>query len=228
MVEVGDGTFSRELCGGTHVHNTAEIGVFRLISETSSAANVRRIEALTGPAAVALLREHDRVAVSAARELRVQPAGLVEAAVGLRTKVKALEKAASQAATIGDTPHVDLEALLAGAESFGDLKVLVTAVAGIGGAALAGLAEQLRARLGDAAVVLGEPGDGKVELVAAMAPALIERGVKAGEIVKLAAAEVGGGGGGRDNAARAGGRDVTKLDDALTVARAAISAKLTD
>jgi alanyl-tRNA synthetase len=226
MVEVGDGAFSRELCGGTHVRNTAEIGVFRLISETSSAANVRRIEALTGPAAVALLREHDRVAVSAARELRVQPAGLVEAAVGLRTKVKALEKAASQAAKIGDTPHVDLEALLAGAESFGELKVLVTTVAGVGGGALAGLAEQLKATLGDAAVVLGEPGEGKVELVAAMAPALIERGVKAGEIVKLAAAEVGGGGGGRDNAARAGGRDVARLDDALGAARAAISAKL--
>jgi alanyl-tRNA synthetase len=226
MVEIGDGAFSRELCGGTHVHNSAEIGVFRLISETSSAANVRRIEAVTGPAAVALLREHDRAAVDAARELRVQPGGLAEEARSVREQLRQLEKSAAKAAKAGDAPNLDLETLLAHAESFGELKVLVSPVAGVGSGALAGLAEQLKSKLGDAAVVLAEAGEGKVDLVAAVAPALIERGVKAGEIVKLAAAEVGGGGGGRDGAARAGGRDVSKLDAALTVARAAISAKL--
>jgi alanyl-tRNA synthetase len=226
MVEIGDGSFSRELCGGTHVRNSAEIGVFRLLSETSSAANVRRIEAVTGPAAVALLRAHDRVAVAAARELRILPEGLAEEARSLRVKVKQLEKAASRAAQNGDSPNVDLDALVAAAESMDSAQVLVSTVTGVGGAALAALAEQLRSKLGDAAVVLGEAGDGKVDLVASVAPALIERGVKAGEIVKLAAAEVGGGGGGRDNAARAGGRDVAKLGQALDVARAAIGAKL--
>jgi alanyl-tRNA synthetase len=226
MVEVGDGTFSRELCGGTHVHNTAEIGVFRLLAETSSAANVRRIEAVTGPEAVALLRSHDRAAVEAARELRVQPDGLADEARALRAKVKQLEKAASQAAKNGGPANVDLDALLAGAETVGELTFLVTSVTGVGGAALAALAEQLKSKLGDAAVVLGEPGDGKVDLVANVAPALIERGVRAGEIVKLAAAEVGGGGGGRDNIARAGGRDVARLEEALATAREAISAKL--
>jgi alanyl-tRNA synthetase len=226
MVEVGDGSFSRELCGGTHVQNTAEIGVFRLLSETSSAANVRRIEAVTGPAAVELLRAHDRAAVGAARELRVLPEGLVDEAKSLRAKVKSLEKAATKAAQNGDAAGVDLDALLSAAQSVGSAKVLVTGVSGVGGGALAGLADQLKSKLGDAAVVLAEAGDGKVDLVAAVAPALIERGVKAGEIVKLAAAEVGGGGGGRDNAARAGGRDVAKLEQALEAARTAISAKL--
>ncbi len=226
MVEIGDGSFSRELCGGTHVHNSAEIGVFRILSETSSAANVRRIEAVTGPAAVALLRAHDRAAVDAARELRVQPAGLAEEARALRAKVKSLEKAASRAAQNGDAPNVDLDALLAGAESVDSAKVLVTSVSGVGGAALSGLAEQLKSKLGDAAVVLAEAGEGKVDLVAAVAPALIARGVKAGEIVKLAAAELGGGGGGRDNAARAGGRDVARLEQALGAARAAIGTQL--
>jgi alanyl-tRNA synthetase len=226
MVEVGDGSFSRELCGGTHVHNSAEIGVFRILSETSSAANVRRIEAVTGPAAVELLRAHDRFAVEAARELRIQPEGLADEARALRTKVKTLEKAAAKAAQNGGGAEVDLDALLAGAETVGSGHVLVTSVAGIDGAALAGLAEQLKSKLGDAAVVLAQAGDGKVDLVAAVAPALIERGIKAGAIVKLAAAEVGGGGGGRDNAARAGGRDVAKLEMALSAARAAIGSYL--
>jgi alanyl-tRNA synthetase len=226
MVEVGDGSFSRELCGGTHVRNSAEIGVLRILSETSSAANVRRIEAVTGPAAVELLRAHDRAAVQAARELRVQPDGLADEARALRARLKGLEKAAAKAAQDGTAAAVDLDVLIARAESLGTAEVLVTSVSGIGGAALAGLAEQLKSRLGDAAVVLAEVGEGKVDLVAAVAPALIERGVKAGEIVKLAAAEVGGGGGGRDNVARAGGRDVAKLEQALGAARAAISAKL--
>jgi alanyl-tRNA synthetase len=226
MVEVGDGSFSRELCGGTHVRNTAEIGLFRILAETSSAANVRRIEAVTGPAGVALLRAHDRAAVEAARELRVQPEGLAEEARTLRAKLKSLEKSLKRAGNGAGAVNVDLDGLLAGAETFGELKVLVTSVSDVGAGGLADLAEQLKLKLGDAVVVLAEPGEGKVDLVANVAPALIERGVKAGEIVKLAAAEVGGGGGGRDNVARAGGRDVAKLDAALAAARAAISAKL--
>src|SRR5207302_2224301 len=79
MVEVGDGSFSRELCGGTHVKRTAEIGLFRVLSETSSAANVRRIEALTGPAAVELVRRHDAALAKAAQELRVTPEAVPEA-----------------------------------------------------------------------------------------------------------------------------------------------------
>ena len=85
MVEVGDGSFSRELCGGTHVRSTAEIGVLHVLSETSSAANVRRIEALTGPEAVRMMRRHDRALEQTARTLRVQPDGVPEAVTELQS-----------------------------------------------------------------------------------------------------------------------------------------------
>ncbi len=93
MVEVGDGSFSRELCGGTHVRRTAEVGAFRVLSEGSSASNVRRIEALTGPAAIDLLREHDRLLGGAAAELRVPPERVPALVAELRGRVRELEKA---------------------------------------------------------------------------------------------------------------------------------------
>ena len=98
MVEVGDGSFSRELCGGTHVHSTSEIGLFKILSETSSAANVRRIEAVTGPAAVELMRRHDRALSATAETLRVPPERVPEAVSDLRGRVRELERAARQGA----------------------------------------------------------------------------------------------------------------------------------
>jgi alanyl-tRNA synthetase len=226
MVEVGDGGFSRELCGGTHVRSTAEIGVFRLLAETSSAANVRRIEAVTGPAAVALLRSHDFAAVAAARSLRVLPEGLGDAAASVVARVKELEKAAKKAAGSGGGAVV--ESLLASAVGVagGVGSVLVAEVSGVAGGDLRGLAEQLKAKLGDAAVVLGSAADGKVSLVVAVSDSLVARGVRAGEIVRVAAAVVGGGGGGRDTAAQAGGKDVAALPDALAAARGVIESAL--
>ena len=94
------------------------------------------------------------------------------------------------------------------------------------GQALLELADRLKGKLGDAAIVLGRAGDGRVDLVASVAPALVARGVRAGEIIKIAAAEVGGGGGGRDTLARAGGRDPEQLPAAISAARAAIEAAL--
>ncbi len=95
------------------------------------------------------------------------------------------------------------------------------------GDALLALSDRLKGRLGDAAIVLGRAGKGKVDLVVSVAPALVARGVRAGQVIKLAAAEVGGGGGGRDTMARAGGRDPDRLPEALRAARAAIEAALT-
>ncbi len=106
------------------------------------------------------------------------------------------------------------------------MRLLVASVDVSDGKVLLDVADRLKGKLGDAAIVLGSPGDGKVDLVASVAPAVVERGVRAGEIVKAAAAEVGGGGGGRDTLARAGGRDPAKLDAALQKAREAIEAAL--
>jgi alanyl-tRNA synthetase len=105
-------------------------------------------------------------------------------------------------------------------------RVLIASVDVADGKALLGLADRLKAKLGDAAIVLGSPGDDHVDLVASVAPSLVSRGVRAGEVVKLAAAAVGGGGGGRDTLARAGGRDPAKLPAALDAAREAIESAL--
>jgi alanyl-tRNA synthetase len=222
MVEVGDGSFSRELCGGTHVRRTAEIGAFRVLGETSSAANVRRIEALTGPAAIELLRTHDRALSWAASELRVPPERVPAIVAELRGRVRELERGADKRSA----PTPDLEALLSRASELDGAQVLVAAVEAGDGKTLLGVADRLKGKLGDAAIVLGAAGEGRVDLVASVAPALVERGVRAGEIVKLAAAEVGGGGGGRDTLARAGGRDPERLQAALDVARRAIESAL--
>ncbi len=224
MVEVGDGSFSRELCGGTHVRSTAEIGLFRIVSETSSAANVRRIEALTGPAAVGLVREHDRAVTETATALRVVPEHVPSAVQALQARVKELEKAARKGG--GANGAVDFDALLASAERVGGASFLAAVVSASDPKVLPDLADKLKAKLGDSAVVLGAVADGKVHLVATVAPALVERGVKAGAIVRVAAEVTGGGGGGRDTMARAGGRDPDKLPEAIAAARAAIEAAL--
>ena len=224
MVEVGDGSFSRELCGGTHVRNTAEIAVFKVISETSSAANVRRIEALTGPAAVELMRRHDHALTAAAHELRVPPDTVPEAVSDLRTRIRELERRArSGGASDG---AIDVERLASEAVEHDGARVLVAAVQALDGKALLDLADRLRSKLGDAAIVLGAAGEERVDLVATVAPALVARGVRADEIVKTAAEVVGGGGGGRDTLARAGGKYSAKLPEAIEAARAAIEAAL--
>ena len=225
MVEVGDGSFSRELCGGTHVRSTSEIGLFKLLSESSSAANVRRIEAVTGPAAVELVRAHDRALTEAGRTLRVPPERVPDEVTTLRTQIRDLERAARRGPT--GNGAVDVEQLLAAATEIDGAHVLVASLESIDGKALLDVADRLRAKLGDAAIVLGSASEDKVDLVATVSPSLVERGVRAGEIVKLAAAEVGGGGGGRDTLARAGGRDPEKLPEAITAARRAIEAALT-
>jgi alanyl-tRNA synthetase len=224
MVEVGDGSFSRELCGGTHVRNTAEIGLFHIVTETSSAANVRRIEAITGPEAVALVRERDRELTAVAEQLRVPPGRVLDSVVKLSDRVKELERAARSGAA--GNGAVDVDRLLAGATENDGARILTAAVEVADGQALLDLADRLKAKLGDAAIVLGRAGDDRVDLVASVAPALVARGVRAGEIVKVAAAQVGGGGGGRDTMARAGGKDPSQLPAAIDAARAAIEAAL--
>ena len=220
MVEIGDGSYSRELCGGTHVRSTAEIGVFKILSEGSSASNVRRIEAITGPEAVGLLRRHDALLAEAAAALRTQPERVVEA-------IEALQERAKHAAKAPVNGAVDPAALAGRAVELSGARVLTEVVEAPDAKALLELADRVKGRIGgDAAIVLGCAVDGRVHLVASVAPALVERGVKAGEIVKAAARVTGGGGGGRDTMAQAGGRDPERLPEAIAAARDAIEAAL--
>jgi alanyl-tRNA synthetase len=224
MVEVGDGSYSRELCGGTHVHSTSEIGVFKIVSETSSAANVRRIEAITGPEGVGLLRRHDAELTRAGETLRVPPERVPDAVGELHARVRELEKRARSGT--GGGGGIDVDGLIADAADVNGAKVLAAIVSVSDENALQQLADQLKSKLGDAAVVLGSEADGRAMLVASVAPALVQRGAHAGEVVKAAAAVVGGGGGGRDTFARAGGKTPEKLPDAIVAARQAIEGLL--
>jgi alanyl-tRNA synthetase len=220
MVEI-EGV-SRELCGGTHVSATSEIGLFHVTTETSSASNVRRIEAVTGPEAARLFQERTRRLNEIAARLKVPEHEVVNAVERLRERVKELERKPKG----GGPDRGAQEQLVAGAEQIGGVPVVVQPVEGLEADGLRELSEAVRQKLGDAAVVLGSASDGRVHLVANVAPAVVERGVKAGDVVRAAAQVAGGGGGGRDTMAQAGGRDPEKLPEALATARAEIERAL--
>jgi alanyl-tRNA synthetase len=217
VIEV-DGV-SRELCGGTHVANTAEIGIFAIVSEGSSAANVRRIEALTGPAAIDWYRERS-AELDEAAALLGSPR---DALAGARRTSERLAELEARVSDLGRREAgEEAEALAGEAADVGGINV-VTARAHDGDQrALLDLADRVKAKLGDAAVVLGGARDGGVAIVASLTPGAIERGLSAAQIVREAAEVIGGGGGGRDDAAQAGGRQPERLDEALETARQAI------
>jgi len=218
MVEVGDGDFSRELCGGTHVRSTAEIGVFKITSEGSSASNVRRIEAVTGPVALELLRSEDALLREAATVLRTPLEGVPGAIAKLQDDVKRLRRSGGGQAAAGGAAAVS---------SNDGATVVSQSFDGVSPKELPDIADRLKGQHGEAtAVVVGSSFEGKVGLVAAVSPALVARGVKAGAVVKAAAQVVGGGGGGRDTLASAGGRDVTRLEEAIAAGRSAIESAL--
>jgi alanyl-tRNA synthetase len=215
---------SRELCGGTHVANTAEVGIFKVSAEGSSAANVRRIEAITGPAAIDWFRDRD-AALREAGELLGNPQDPVAAA---RRAAEQLKEAgagaeAAQRQALGE----EAKRLGAAATEIGGVNVVVAATDLRDQKSLLDVANRIQSSLGgDVAQVLGG-GDGeKVALVALATPGATEKGLSAAELVRTAAAVVGGGGGGRDDMAQAGGRDPAKLDEALAAARALIEEKL--
>jgi alanyl-tRNA synthetase len=219
MVEIE--AVSRELCGGTHVAATSELGLFHLTTETSSASNVRRIEAITGPAGAELFRERSEQLREIAAMLKVPEHEAVRAVERLSERVKELQKQSSRGPDRGTA-----DGLVGSADEVAGVRVVVQAVSAPDAKALLELSDAVRQRLGEAAVVLGTAVDGRVHLVANVAPAVVERGVKAGDVVRAAAKVAGGGGGGRDTMAQAGGRDPEMLPEALATARAEIEKAL--
>jgi len=210
---------SMELCGGTHVANTAELGAFKIIAESGVAAGIRRIEAVAGSALLPYLNQRDGVVKALGERFKVQPTEILERVALLQEELKATGKAL--AAAQEELALVKASALLNQAETVGDYQILVARLDGIGADGMQTAALQLQEQLGDGAAVLlaGVPEPAKVTLVVAFGPELIKRGLQAGKFVGVVAKACGGGGGGRPNLAQAGGRDPGALPGALAAAR---------
>ncbi len=208
---------SMELCGGTHVTNTAEIGAFKITSETGISSGVRRIEAVSGPAVLDYLNVRDRVVKDLCDRFKIKPEEVGDRISSLQEELKTAQK--SLEAVKGELAIAKSEALVSQAETISEFKVLVANLGEVDAKSLQAAAERLQHKLGDAAVVLGSvPEVGKVSIVAAFAKSVNAKGLQAGQFVGAIAKICGGGGGGRPNLAQAGGRDAAKLPEALEVA----------
>jgi alanyl-tRNA synthetase len=204
--------FSKELCGGTHVHAVGDIGMMRILSESSVAAGVRRVEAVTGRGVEKYINEilHHREEV--ARVLRAQPAELVDKARKLSEQVSMLEKELKRARSEG--AQASVADLMQKAREVGGVKLIAEKVDAPDRATLSQWAEQYRDKLGEGVCVLAATLEGKITIVAAVSKSLTPK-LHAGNIVRQASEVVGGKGGGRPDFAQGGGPDVAKLDEAL-------------
>ena len=211
VVSMGD--FSKELCGGTHVSNTAEITAFKIISESGVAAGVRRIEALTGSNVFAYYKEVEEKLNAAAKVVKSTPANLLDRLESLMAEVKALasenESLKSKAAkdALGDVMDQVKEVK--------GVKVLATSVDGVDMNGLRDLGDQLKEKLGEGVVVIASSCDGKVHLIAMATDEAQKAGAHAGNLIKAIAGKVGGGGGGRPNMAQARGKNPAGIPDAI-------------
>jgi alanyl-tRNA synthetase len=216
---------SMELCGGTHVNNTAEIGLFKIVSETGVAAGVRRIEAVAGPAVLEYLNVRDAVVRELGDRFKAKPEELTERVTNLQSELKSTQKQLE--ALKSELALVKSTQLLSQADTIGDFKLIVAELEGVDPVSLQAAAERLLQKLGEGAVVLGSsPEAQKVTLVAAFSPGVIQKGLQAGKFIGGIAKICGGGGGGRPNLAQAGGRDPDKLPDALAEAKQQLTSGL--
>ena len=211
VVSMGD--FSVELCGGTHVANTANITLFKIVSEAGVAAGVRRIEALTGNNVIEYYREMEENLHTIAKTLKTSPAEIPEKIAHLQKEVKELQseneslKSKMAQDSLGNVMDQVVEVK--------GVKVLAAAVDGVDMNGLRDLGDQLKEKLGEGVVVLASAKDGKVSLLAMATQGAMDKGAHAGNLIKAAAAIVGGGGGGRPNMAQAGGKNPDKIPEAI-------------
>jgi alanyl-tRNA synthetase len=209
VLSIADGSFSRELCGGTHVSRTGDIGLFKVVSEGSVAAGTRRIEAITGLGVLEHLRKADETLGMVGETLRARPEEVLESAHKLAESEKKLRKQleAQQmkraAAEAGD--------LLDQARDIKGVRVVSARVDGVSRPAIRQMVDQLRAKMGSGVIALGAVADGKAALIVGVTQDLTAR-LDAGKIVRQAAALMEGSGGGRKDLAEAGGKNPDKLD----------------
>jgi alanyl-tRNA synthetase len=227
VVEIKDQgeTFSAELCGGTHVHHTGEIGFVHILRESAVAAGTRRIEALTGRAAEAHLLEQQERLERVAHKLGANTADVEERIDTMQSELERLRKQSDQLQRLQGSAVA--EALIEHAEKLGDDFLIVACVDVTSNDALKEVADRVRAKLKPSLVILGAAIEGRPSFLAAATPDLVQRGVNAGNIVREVAKAAGGGGGGRPDLAQAGARDLSRLDAAIDTARKVGAAALT-
>jgi len=223
VVDIG-GPWSRELCAGTHVGSSAEIGMISLVSESSVGSTNRRVESLVGIEAFRNFAAERAIVQQLTSGLKVPRLELVQRVQDLGTQLKSAEKKIAQleAARLSER----IPELLAQAERLGDLKVVLGSLGTVGSPDdVRQLAQQVRERLGNdaAVVVLAGEAAGKPLVIAATTQAAREAGTKAGALAKIGAQVLGGGGGGKDDLAQGGGTDTSKLDEALSAIRQALA-----
>ncbi len=208
------GGFSSELCGGTHVDSTAKLGLFKILSDSSVAAGVRRIEAVTGAAILDLLREKDNLIEKTAKEMKVaNPNDIAKRAEQMQAEIKAAKsEIESLEAKIANSK---LDAIKNSAKKVNDVTVISAKIDAITVDAARGLCDSIRDGDQSAVIVLAVVNEGKLNFVCACGKDALAHGMNAGKIVKEIATVCGGGGGGRPDSATAGGKDISKIDAAL-------------
>ena len=221
VIRMGD--FSTELCGGTHVKRTGDIGFFKIVLETGIAAGIRRVEAVTGPGALEWVQAQEAKLVEAAAALRTSPVEVTQKIAQIMDNVRGLEKELSRlksklASSQGDE-------LVDRAVEVKGVKVVAASLEGADAKGLREAVDKLKDKLKSAAVVLAVASDGKVSLIAGVTADLTSR-LKAGELVNHVAQQVGGKGGGRADMAQAGGTDASKLPQALASVKAWIEERV--
>ncbi|GEK48988.1 alanine--tRNA ligase [Bisbaumannia pacifica] len=225
VLTIGADGYSVELCGGTHVARSGDIGCFHIVTEAGIAAGVRRIEALTGEAALAYFREQEARVARIGERLKAKPEQVEERVAALTERNRGLEKELERLkAKLASAAGSDM---LAEAREVSGVKLLAKQLEGVSGKELRGVLDQLKNKLGSGIIVLGvaDPEGGKVSLIAGVTDDLTAR-VKAGELVNHVAAQVGGKGGGRPDMAQAGGSDASALPGALESVPSWLEAKL--
>ncbi len=215
---------SAELCGGTHVARTGQIGAFRIIAQEAVAAGVRRIEAAAGLAALHYDRQRDALLRELSQRLNAAAEDLPQRVQALQEQIKQLEEEVRRAKQMRAATSV--EELIAKAVQVGPAKLVAAVVQGVDREMLANLVDEIVARLPSAVAVLGTELDGKVALVCKAAKDLLDKGVHAGNLVRELAQLCGGGGGGRPQFAQAGGRNPEKLSEAIARAKDLLASQL--
>jgi alanyl-tRNA synthetase len=220
VVKIGEPAISTELCGGTHVASTGEIGLFRIISESSIGAGLRRIEAVTGRGAEGLIGKRLSDWQEMAKYLGAEPDNVLDKAYGISNELKD-ERKQRQALEM-ELARLRVESLLAQAEVVKGVRLLVARVPPSRLEVLREMSDLLRDKLKSALIVLGTVYEEKPVFLAAVTPDLVAKGYDAGKIVKQVAQVTGGGGGGKQGLAQAGGKDKKKLDEALRLVKGLI------